>query len=207
LADTLAIPILRELVPDGIDYGAGLLVEFEPDSIWYETSLTIAAQALRERVKTAYHTFRHTPREVERDFARFGLDAKKLKNEGLFELIDSYSVQTGLAEAEKIRNVSTEYAVIESLKLPDWSISYSQAMKAGIPDKDKRWLHIDDDSTVMTKYNSENAMIEFQRTRGNPMGQATGEISVMALLKGVASDAFYRQKEALSAHSIGIRLE
>jgi len=72
LSDTLALPILRELIADGIDYGTVLLVEFEPDSIWYETSLTIAVQALREGMKTAYDTIRDTPREVERAFASFG---------------------------------------------------------------------------------------------------------------------------------------
>ena len=207
LTDTLAVPILRELIPDGVDYGADLIVEFEPDSIWYETSLTIAAQAMREGVKTAYHTLRHAPRDVERAFARFGLDGKKLKNDGLFELIDSYSVQIGLAEPEKLQNVSTDYALIESLKLSDWSISYSQAIKAGIPEADKRWLHIDDDSTVGTKYNSENAIIEFVRTRGLPINRTTETIALQALLKGVASDAFYRQREALSNGIIELKTE
>jgi len=207
LSDTLAVPILRQLIPDGIDYGMGLLFEFEPDSIWYETSLTIAAQALREGAKTAYHTFRHAPCDIERWFAQLGLDGKKLKNDGLFELIDSYSAQIGLTQPEKLQNVTTDYAVIESLKLPDLSISYSQAMKSGVPDKEKRWLHIDDDTTVMTKYNSENAIIEFLRTRANPMAQATGEITLIALLKGVASDSFYRQREALSDGIIELKTE
>ena len=196
MSDTMAVPIIRELIPDGINYGAALLVEFEPDSIWYETSLTIAAQAVRDGVKTAYHTFRHAPRDVERAFALFGLDGRKLKEEGIFELIDSYTVQLGLAEADKLKNVSTEYALIESLKVSDWSISYSRALKGEIQDKEKRWLHVDDDTTVVTKYNSENAIIEFTRTRGLPITRATETVGVWALLKGVASDAFYRHVEA-----------
>jgi len=197
LPDSLAVPILREVIPGGLDYGSLTLIEFEPDSIWYETSLTIAAQALREGVKTAYHTFRHTPREVERAFARFGLDGKKLKNDGVFELIDSYTVQTGLALPEKLQNVSTDYALIESLKLPDWSISYAQAVKAGFPEQEKRWLHIDDDTTLLTKYNSENACIEFCRTRGLPDVRASESVTLNSLLKGVESDAYNRQVEAL----------
>jgi KaiC/GvpD/RAD55 family RecA-like ATPase len=207
LSDTLAVPILKQLIPEGIDYGAALLVEFEPDSIWYETSLSIAAQALREGVKTAYHTFRHAPRDVERAFARFGLDGRKLKNDGLFELIDSYTVQTGLAGPEKLQNMSTEYALIESLKLPDWSISYSQTIKAGISEKEKRWLHIDDDTTVITKYNSENAVIEFERTRGLPITRSTEAIVLLAFLKGVLSDAFYRQVEALNDGIIELKTQ
>jgi KaiC/GvpD/RAD55 family RecA-like ATPase len=207
LPDTLAVPILRQFVPDGIDYGASILIEFEPDSLWYETSLTITAQALREGVKTIYHTFSHAPRDVERALARLGLDGRKLKNDGLFELIDSYSVQTGLAETEKLNNVTTEYALIESLKLQDWSISYSQAIKAGITEKDKRWLHIDDDVSIMTKYNSENAFIEFTRTRGFPMTRATETIALDGVSKGAESDSFLRQSEAVNDGIVDLKAE
>jgi len=207
LPDTLALPILRQLVPDGIDYGASLLIEFESDSIWYETSLTIAAQALREGVKTAYHTFSHAPRDVERALARLGLDGRKLKNDGLFELIDSYSVQTGLAETERLKNVTTEYALVESVKLQDFSITHSQAFKAGITDKNKRWLHVDDDTTVFTKYNTENALIEFTRTRGLPITRSTKAVWLNALLKGVASEAFIRQSEAVNDGIIDLKAE
>jgi KaiC/GvpD/RAD55 family RecA-like ATPase len=205
--DTLSLPILRQLIPEGVDYGSVLLVEFEPDSIWYETSLAIAAQALREGMKTAYHTFRHTPREVESALARLGLDGKKLKTEGVFELIDSYSVQTGLSLPDKLQNISTDYALIESLKLPDWSISYAQAVKAGFPETEKKWLHIDDDSTVLTKYNSESAIVEFLRIRSLPGVRASESVALFCILKGVASDAFCRQLEALFDGIIELRTQ
>ena len=197
MPDSLAVPIIREVIPSGVDYGSMMLIEFEPDSIWYETSLAIAAQALREGVRTEYHTFRRSASEVDRDLARFGLDGRKLKNDGVFELIDSYTVQTGLGVPEKLVTMVSEYALIQSLKLPDWSISFSQGLKAGIPEKEKRWLHIDDDSTVLTKYNSENTIVEFCRTRLLPGVRASESVAFFSLLKGVASDAFCRQLEAL----------
>src|SRR5438132_670182 len=64
LPDGFVLPYLRRVVPQGFDYGANYLVEFDAPSLWYETSLTIAADALKSGIRTDYHTFTHSPHDI-----------------------------------------------------------------------------------------------------------------------------------------------
>ncbi len=91
MSSALSIPIVKELVPGGIDYGTTVLVEFEPRSLWHEASLAIATQALRNGISTVYHIFKRFPKEVTVDFARLGLNVKQLEEEGKLRVWDNYT--------------------------------------------------------------------------------------------------------------------
>ncbi len=203
LPSVLALPILNELVPGGFGYGINLLVEFEPQSIWYEASLTIAAHALSSGIRTDYHTFQHIPNEVIDALTRLGADVKKLEEEDLLRITDSYTAQAGLSASYKPeRSGYTDTAGrpygIQSLKLSDWSIAVAQKIKAGYAEADKRRLHIDDNTSILARYNKENEIIDFWRTRAIPQARAQELAFLHAVVTGVASDAFYRQFESLA---------
>ena len=183
-AGNLMLPILKTMFPDGIEYGTALMVEFQPDSLWYEASLTIAAQALRAGAKTAYHTFLRPPDEIGQFLTSLGLNPRELESKGIFEIWDSYTPQTGLGSTQG------------SLKVSDWSIADAKLLKGQIRDEDKRLLHIDDNTGVLLQYNQEKAIIDYQRTRKGTT-RITEWVDLNSFLKGVASDAFYNQMELL----------
>lgn len=87
---------MEALLPGGIVYGTNVLIEFEPDSLWQEASVTLAAQALRKAVKTEYHTFMWYPQKIRDAFAKLGLEIEKLEKDNLLRIFDSYSAQTGM---------------------------------------------------------------------------------------------------------------
>lgn len=202
LSSGLALPVLKELIPHDIEYGTILLVEFGPDSMWFETSLTIAAQPLRSGIRTQYLTFQRMPMEIRRVLASFGLDVKKLENDNVLQIIDCYTAQTGLGISEEDPSIT-----LRSLKLSDWSIRSAQSIKRGYPAEGRRWLNIEDNGSILSKYNSENAIIEYWRTRNIPETRVSEDIIITSLLTGTVSDMFRNQFEALHDGIIDFKSE
>ena len=202
LSGVLVPPLLKELVPSGFEYGTNLLVEFDPDSIWYETSLTIAAHALKAGIRTDYHTFQHTPNDIGKAFGRLGLDVKNLEDGDMLWIEDSYTTQTGLSAPQD----QSDYSQV-SVKLSDWSIGLAKDIKGGMPEVWKRRLHIDDNTGILLQYNEEKAIIDFLRTRVIPHSRARECVVLLSLVKGVASPPFYKQFESLCDGIIDFKSE
>ena len=186
----LSIPILNKLVPGGVEYGQVLLVVYEPDSVWYDTSLTIAALALKDGIRVEYHTYEHIPSEVRLSLSRLGREVQKLEEEDRLRIHDSYTGQTGLGQSETLAKSKVP---IQPLKLSESSIEFAQHIKAGIPEQDRKLLHIDDNMGILLQYNDEKTVINFGRTRMVPWARARETTYLIPILSKVASDAFYQQ--------------
>lgn len=196
----LTLAILDVLVPDGIKYGASYLVEFGPDSPWFETSLTIAASALRTGSRTEYHTYMHPPREVREAFSRMGLNVKDLELKDHLRILDTYDVMTGLAQAETpvgMRAKGREAYEHQSFDLNHWSSKVVTMIREGVVDDEKNWLHIDDNTSTMCHYTDEKQMIDTWRTRIIPYAKVRGLAMLHSVMMGIASDSFYKQFESL----------
>jgi KaiC/GvpD/RAD55 family RecA-like ATPase len=157
----------------------------------------MAAQALRNGIKTDYHTFQRNPSEVGRAIARLGLDVQKLQEDGLFRIIDSYTVQTKLGEPERPTKLGHFFqTTTQSVNLSDWSIAAVQELKSA-PELEKRRFHIDDDTSVLLQYNAEKVLIDYFRTRLLPGARALDLAFLNSAVLGVHSEAFYNQLESL----------
>jgi len=199
LPGILSLPLVEELVPGGLDYGTLLLAEFEPHSLWYDAVFTIAVQALRKGIRVDFHAFHRSPSHVREVLTKFGLDVPRLQDEDALRIIDSYTLQTGLGAPEKPKGADELFNVAAvSVKLSEWPLPAKEQFDQGIPESEKRRLHIDDDLTIITRYNKEEEILDFWRTRVIPLFRARESILVNALEVGVVSDRFIKQFEALS---------
>ncbi len=191
------VPILGELVPGGLEYGRFYLVEFEPQSLWYETSLTVAAHALRNNVKTEYHVLLHHPEAVRESLQRLGVNVGNMEENDLLRILDTYSVTTGLETPEKLHTGPDPYQT-RTLNVQDWGKDLEQQIKEGLPEGQKRWLHVDDSTSVLCQYSDEKSILDYKRTRWIPYARARDLTEVAALVVDTASQSFYREFESFS---------
>lgn len=192
-----SLPILGELVPGGLEYGRFYLVEFEPQSLWYESSLTLAAHAVRTGVKTEYHVLVHPPVRVREALQSLGTDVKRMEEQDSLRILDSHSVTTGLQNPDRPQAVPDAYQS-RTLNVQDMGIDLERQIREGLPEKQKKWLHIDDDTTVLCRYNEEKTILDYKRTRWVPYARSRELTEVAALVTDTASQGFYREFESFS---------
>lgn len=181
--------ILEQFFPGAIPYGMTFLVEYAPDSIWYETSLTMAAQT-SEAVETHYHTFDHAPSNVKEALTRQGVNVEEREKKDTLRVLDSYTPQIGIGLSE----VPKDEAFRLGLKISDWSIASVRLMK-DTTQRLHEHVHIDDDVSVFLRYNDERSVVEWVRTRALPDARNRKQLWFLAVPTGIASDSFYKQLE------------
>jgi class 3 adenylate cyclase len=130
------------------------------------------------------------------------LDVKRLEDDDMLWIEDSYTVQTGLGTPQ---DQSDKTKV--SVRLSDWSIDLAKGIKGGIPDAWKKRLHIDDNTGILLQYNEEKMFIDFWRTRMMPYVRARECVFIQALLMSVASTSFCKQWESLCDGIIDFKSE
>lgn len=196
LPDILEVPLLSEMMPEGFAYGRNYLVEFDPHSLWYEASLTIAFHSLKHGIRTDYHTFTHIPSEIRDALTKLGLNVKKLEDDGTLRIVDSFTVTTLLRREDTAKSTLVQ-TMEKSLSLKDWERDDAELLKEAAPEGEKKRLHIDDDTSTIVAYNDEKSFIDHWRTNAIPSARIFDWSMLHSTVTGSHSENFYRQFESL----------
>ncbi len=171
----------------------------------------MASEALRDGVRTDYHTFMHFPNEIREALTGLGLDVKVLEEEDDLRILDSYSVQQGKIPEQRgqvaLKSGQLQRTAATSLRLSDWSIGAAQQIKGTVEDMDKTRFHIDDNTSVLLQYNQEKEMVDYWRTRMVPWARSMEFVVINSSVAGVYSDSFYRQYELIMDGIIDFKTE
>jgi hypothetical protein len=145
----------------------------------------------------------HVPSEIKEALFKLGLDISRLEEITSFCLLDSYTGSTFLGPPQTKEKRWDNFE--KSLDLKDWALGVKDETRTPA-DRDKNWLHVDDNTSVLLQHNSEKAFIDFWRTYVIPDARILSLAMLHAVVMGVYSDSFYRQYEALCDGVIEFRV-
>ena len=186
------IPFLQRLSPETFDYGRIVLIEFQPNSLWYESALTIASQALKAGIRTDFHTFQHPPDDARRSMRTQGIDTATAEKEGRLRIIDSYTIQTGLRPPTRREPYGFASG---SLKMSDWTAASPQVL---VEPEERRLVHIDENNSVLLNHNSEGEVLDFFRARAYEGARRNEILFLHSFLMNNHSRRFYAAFESLA---------
>ena len=164
----------------------------------------MVGEAIQRQVKTEYHCFMHHPDEVKEDLRTLGVAKERLQSEDTLRILDTYSATTGLGGSKPLEKIAVSYEA-ESIRLREWAERMADTIKRGPSEEEQEWLHIDDNTSVLLQYNTENEILDHWRIRAIPYARARKLAMVHSLVTGVASTSFYRKFESICDGIIDFR--
>ncbi len=201
----VSIPMLTQLVPDGVKPGTMFLVEFDPESQWLAVAATITAGYLRAGGRVDYAASLRPPGTVKENLLALDVDMSRAASEGRFLLDDWYSATLtgGRLEGEG-RSMFEEVEGglrVRSLKVADLSVEWLKDTKRGFEPWDvvETWppgaLGVLESTSQILRFNEEKPFLEFMISRILPNNRRAKRIELNGCVRGVHTESFYKQLE------------
>jgi KaiC/GvpD/RAD55 family RecA-like ATPase len=76
-----------------------------------------------------------------------------------------------------------------------------------IPEEEKLWVHVGDNTAILTRYNPEMSVFDYWRTRVAPFNRPLQNITLYSILKGMVSETFSSQFETINDEIIDFKCE
>jgi len=89
--DRFSVPLLAQLIPDGIKAGTEFAVEFDPSSQWIAVATTIAARYIQAGGRVTYVTTTRSPETAKDALSSLGVNVSVVIREGHLTIDDWYT--------------------------------------------------------------------------------------------------------------------
>ena len=191
------IPLIEDLTRAVIPPGTNFLVEFDPASLWYNASLTIAAGWLKTGGSVSYIADSQSPNDVRSQLRQLGVETEELERDDRLWITDFYTVSLGQKSKEKFSP--------QSLKVADLSLWI--AREAMVESAAPEFLVLADNISILDRFNDEKNWVEMFLTRPIPMSKSRQVTQLMGILSGVHSGWAYKQLEAAMDGIVDFKVE
>lgn len=192
------IPLIEDLTTAPVPAGSGILVEYEPSSLWYDASITIAAGWLKTGGKVMYNVAVQPPDDIRSQLRRLVVEVDQLEKEDKLSIVDHYTVSIGQKSKERF--------TVSSMKVADQSIQFMKS-EALLREELPEHLGIRDDLSLLDRFNPERSWVEFLLTRYIPVIRSLKVTAIRGLIRGIHSDWAYKQLEAANDGIVDFKLE
>jgi len=207
----VSLPLLAELVPDGIKPATIIAVEFDPDSQWFAVAASITARFLRSDGRIVYGAFARPVDNIRRDLSSLGVDVSKAVRDGRLFIDDWY---TATLTGGRLGSVTepepcADGLRFQSLRVADFSVIQLKGRKSLFGERENwppGWLLVSDSLSVLTRFNEDRPFLEWLETRENPSARLQKRINLEAFARDIHSESFYKRVEAASDGIIDIRV-
>jgi len=192
----LRISIIEELTAAPIPPRSNILVEFDADSQWYNTSFTLAADWMKQGGTVSYNLLMRSPEKLRSTLEKHGLDVGELEENDKFRVQDYYTATLGKS--------SSEIHGWRSLKIHDMSVEFARVAFGSEPESGL--LRIWDNMSVLGRFNEDKTWVEFMLSRGLPLGIGLGATTLHGIVNGVHESWVYKRLEDAHDGIVDVRV-
>jgi hypothetical protein len=126
------------------------VIMFDSDSMWYGTSIAIAALALQRGVKTKCHVLQDAPDESRRAIALQDVDVARCESEGRRSIWDGCS-RAAEYESRKAKLGGGPTRLERPLALENSIAAWAERIRKGFEAPEVGWFHLDDNSGIFLR--------------------------------------------------------
>ena len=212
--ERIDIPLLSQILTDGVRPGTIFVVEFDPVSQWFAVAVSIVARWVKSGRRAGWVAMARPREEIRSDLARLGLNVLESERANLLLVDDWHSATLGLESSrdsqERVQGEGGPYNRINSLKVSDWSVHFLKMAKEGLRDVGDDWppggLTLADSLSPALRFNEEKPYLEWIENRVNPSQRSQRGITFQGVLSGLHSSSFYTRIENAADGVLDVRV-